>query len=157
MLLSRRGIYRVSITIEPLSNQKCCRDALTKIEALEDIILKIVKWKDDHPEAIQELIKVEKALAELIRPGPDGSLMSSQLGKMLTLVAASQLGRFWMYPAVFAAGAISMVGIYGLFKWILATNATASNGTSAITTPSVSAPQGQTSLPASLAPFEIPF
>ncbi len=102
-------------------------------------------------------MKLEQLFAQLVQPGPDGTLLSSKLGKMLAVLAASQLGRFWMVPALFAAGAITMAGIYGLFKWILSTNVTA-NETSSVTS-TLGAPQATSTstLPVSLAPLEDEF
>ena len=94
---------------------------MTKVLAIEQIILQITMWSRDHPEAIKELIKLEKKLAELLKPGPDGSVASSEIGKAIAKLSASGIGKYWVFPAVFSVGAISMVGVFGLFKWVLST------------------------------------
>lgn len=103
---------------------------MATIQLIEEIVLKISAWKETHPEAVRDLIALEKRLAQLLTPGPDGSIASSELGKQIAKLAASGIGRFFIFPAVFAAGAISMVAVFALFKWIMSTPI--SNSTSRI-------------------------
>jgi hypothetical protein len=91
------------------------------VETIENVILQIIEWKNTHPEAIQELLQLEKKLAELMKPGIDGTIATSVIGLALAKLAGSGIAKYWIFPVVFAAGAISAAAIYGLFKWVLST------------------------------------
>lgn len=117
--LIKTAIEEYDVQLQPQLNK---RDVLSKIILIESIITQIFKWKNDHPEAIQELVKLEQSLLNYIKPGEDGTFQSSELVLKLKELSAAGISKYWLYPVVFGAGSISMVVIFGMFEWIISQN-----------------------------------
>ena len=86
------------------------------------MVICIFKGVLDHPEAVQEIVKLEQSLVNFVKPGPDGTFESSELAIKLKELNAAGVSKYWMYPIVFGAGSISAVVIFGMFQWILSQN-----------------------------------
>jgi hypothetical protein len=95
------------------------KDLYDSVLVIEKIILQIYKWKKDHPEAISELLTLEKSLYDYIKPGEDGTFESSALVLKLKELNHDGYSKYWLYPVVFGAGSISAVVIFGMFKWLV--------------------------------------
>jgi hypothetical protein len=101
------------------------KDLYDSVLVIEKIILQIYKWKNDHPEAIKELLNFEKSLYDYVKPGEDGTFETSVLVLKLKELNQDGYSKYWLYPVVFGAGSISAVAIFGMFKWLVLQDAEA--------------------------------
>jgi hypothetical protein len=79
---------------------------------------KLKIWKAKHPNAMKELEIVEGVVIESFVPGADGSLATSRFGQFISKLSSTKAGIYAIYPLIFAAGALSVVALIGLFQSI---------------------------------------
>ena len=77
--------------------------------------MEISRWKSQHPQEFKQLGVLGKRILDFIKPGPNGTLESSELVQDYKILKSSGLEKVLIYPILFAAGAISMGHVLGVF------------------------------------------
>ena len=69
-----------------------------------------------NPQAVQEAIKIEKRIWDLIKYGPDGTIKTSELARDISYLNSLGIGNVVLIPAAFAAGGISTLVVQNILK-----------------------------------------
>ena len=95
-----------------IQRQRTSKDT---VELIEKVIENIAKWKHDHPEEFHGLVEIEKKLVDLIKPGADGTWQTSKIVTDYKYLISIGVYKVITLAATFAAGAITMAYILGVF------------------------------------------
>jgi hypothetical protein len=85
------------------------------------LLAKWFVWQKSHKAVLAIFGLLEPEFLSLIKPGPDGHLGTSTIGRVLSSFSSAPGEHLLLVPVIFAAGAISTAAVWGLYHSVMKT------------------------------------